>query len=50
MMTINEMANNVVRTFGFEAEETIFFFRAIERCKDEKVISTMYELLTKYCI
>ena len=30
-MTINEMKNNVIRTYGFEHPATIYFF---ERCED----------------
>ena len=41
-MTINEMKNNVIRTFGFEHPATIYFFGECERTDDIDIIEVAY--------
>lgn len=41
-MTINEMKNNVIRTFGFEHPATLYFFKECERTNDLDLIEVAY--------
>lgn len=42
-MTIIEMQNNVVHTFGFEAPATLYFFGECERTDDMLILEIAYE-------
>lgn len=41
-MTIKEMQDNVIRTFGFEHPATLYFFGECERTKDSIIIEAAY--------
>jgi len=38
-MTINEMKNNVIRTWGFEHPATIYFFECCEINKGDRLLN-----------
>ena len=42
-MTINEMKDNVIRTYGFEHPATIYFFEICERTDERWLLEIAYD-------
>ena len=42
-MTITEMKNNIIRTYGFEHPATLYFFEECERTTDLLILAIAYE-------
>lgn len=46
-MTREEMLNNIIRKFGFEANETIRFADYIDRYKDDRALNVTYNWMMR---